>query len=1216
MSTHDPFAELIGLIEPWVTLLDAQSQGDVELREAFFGEFCSATNDFAAGTQKAGLRGLSNVTVLLGRGLQERRGKPIEDDDVAQLTLWLSGVQSYLDAQLPDPAPLIEDLQQVSWIPKLAPPACAVLIERLREPAAHIDQCAAARAEAHEQAMAQEQVLLAEAPGSEAAEPEVASAALLDEESAFGAFDLGAEQEVDAFSFSDDALGADPIDFANAPAEPALGFHDDAQIDASSLLETATDEQAPSDGTSDNPSGDIWIATEEFQLVSETVQARLQPALLELQHADERALLPGYVEVCYQIELLGNAFGVLSLEQASHMCVHLNSVLAAPGNDTAERIRTCIPKLAQWVQRLVDYCAAPDRAEARAKLVMFVKAQEWIAPLNDMQMQALQSELDHVHVGVDPSLFAARKTIVLQEDMDLRPAEDVMPNVLQGMLLELPDNAHGLAENIAAYIQTGDPENIDNARRIAHTLKGDANTVGIRGIANLTHSLEDIFIEMAKNPGVPSAEFAELLTTASDCVSEMADHVMQRGAEPADALQVTQRVLDVANQLATGTSVDALNVQGVEITDDTDRLAHDHESALAVAERLAEIANTVPVAATLAQSGQTPDVPMLQVPADVLDRLLDFSSEALVLLRQIENQIKAVDEGQAEIERQRQEGVELLEELDRSVSLRGSALQSARGKGEEVDPLELDQYNELYTVTRRLIEVSADEQTARNTIERAARRLMDLANEQEKVQLELQDQIMRTRQVPVKEFVGRFQRAVRQTSKMLDKDVEFSVIGQDTLIDRVQMENLIDPLMHALRNAVDHGIENQSLRMTRGKARVGNIALSFQRDGRTVSVKIKDDGAGLNYDRIRAKAIERGFMSEEDKVSNDDLAQIILLPGFSTKDEVTQVSGRGIGLDVVYQRIQDLRGSLQISSQPSLGTAMDIRLPASMTSLYVALAQNQRGTFAIATDSIENFTLIEPEQISLVGSMLYALIDGKKLPMTDLDALVQGYRAELQIPEQTCIGALIRGVSGELQVGYVREVKEMRTVIVKDFGPYMRVFPGIRGGTILGDGAVAPVIDARELMRNTAYQPWSERDESYRRTLAQQKKLKVLIADDSLSVRRALEQLMRDNGFEVILARDGLEALGLVNATRPDLMLVDLEMPRMNGLELTSFVRKDAGMTNIPIIMITSRTSEKHKQLATEAGVNEILSKPYSEDVLLKLVQDYVAEKASMPNAA
>jgi hypothetical protein len=493
MSTHDPFAELIGLIEPWVTLLDAQSQGDVELREAFFGEFCSATNDFASGTQKAGLRGLSNVTVLLARGLQERRGKPIEEDDVAQLTLWLSGVQSYLDAQLLDPAPLIEDLQQVSWIPKLAPAACAVLVERLREPAAHIAQCAAARAEAHAQAIAQEQMIFAEAPSPDAApylaEPEVASAAFLDEESAFAAFDLGASEGEDIFAigaepeantldFSNDTLGADPIDFADALAEPELGQQMGADIDAqmvaSSFLEAAIDEQA----ASENITGDIWIATEEFQLVSETVQARLQPALLELQHADESTLLPGYVEVCYQIELLGNAFGVLSLEQASQMCAHLNSVLAAPGNDSAAQIRAHIPKLAHWVQCLVSYCAAPDRAEARTKLVTFVKAEQWIAPLSETQVQALQSELDHVHVGVDPSLFAARKTVVLPEDMDLRPAEDVMPNVLQGMLLELPDNAHGLAENIAAYIQTGDPENIDNARRIAHTLKGDAQYRG------------------------------------------------------------------------------------------------------------------------------------------------------------------------------------------------------------------------------------------------------------------------------------------------------------------------------------------------------------------------------------------------------------------------------------------------------------------------------------------------------------------------------------------------------------------------------------------------------------------------------------------------------------------------------------------------------------------------------------------------------------------
>jgi chemotaxis protein histidine kinase CheA/ActR/RegA family two-component response regulator len=663
-----------------------------------------------------------------------------------------------------------------------------------------------------------------------------------------------------------------------------------------------------------------------------------------------------------------------------------------------------------------------------------------------------------------------------------------------------------------------------------------------------------------------------------------------------------QQLLNVANELAEGIPIAELAISA----NDKPRPLSDEDSAMAVAERLAQVAAAMPQAAAPTSTPNN-DVTMLQIPADVLDRLLDFSSEALVLLRQIETQIKHVDEGQAEIERQRQDGAALLAELDKAVNLRSIALQSARNMGEAIDPLELDQYNELYTVTRRLMEVSADEQTSRNVIERAARRLIDLAAEQEKVQLELQEQIMRTRQVSVKEFVGRFQRAVRQTSKMLDKDVDFVVQGQDTMIDRVQMENLIDPLMHALRNSVDHGVEVQSMRLTRGKPLAGQVKLSFERDGRSVSVKLTDDGAGLNYDRIRAKAIQRGFMSETDKVSNEDLAQVILLPGFSTKEEVTQVSGRGIGLDVVYQRIQDLRGSLLIRSKQGSGTTMDIRLPASMTSLYCALAPLENDCWAaIASDAVESFQLIEPSDCELDGQQIFVKIDGERIPLLDLEAMIEGVRARIQLPKQAGVGVLVRGVSGEAQLGFLREIKEMRTVIVKDFGPYLRAFPGVRGGTILGDGTVAPVIDVRELMRNTVYQPWSARDETYRESLAKTIKPRALVADDSLSVRRALEQLLHDAGFEVMAARDGLEALALMKQLKPDIMLLDLEMPRMNGLEVASYARKDEILCQVPIIMISSRTSEKHVQMAREAGVNDVLSKPYSEDALINLIQGHL----------
>ena len=1191
---------LLEQIEPWLGLLNAQSLeqtgGDLELRQAFFGELRNATQDFAQAAQKSSLRGLCNVAMLLLRGMDARVNKPLDDDDIAQLTLWLSGVQSYLDAALDDCNCLLSDLQALSWVPKLAPAAISMLHDRLHEVTEGLRACAQERAVAEAANSVNDTTPQARHDAQDQAQNQTSVAT-----PAFEALvipDSPTESNSDAVTASaasglaETVANRAPVNFVES-AEPSMP------------AENGSDEVA---------SGQIWIANEEFQLVTETVQSRLLPCLSELAQDTEPAkLAEHYAEAQYQIELLGNAFEVLGLEQSRLMCTSLLQSLAAPGADSEQIISERTPAMMHWIVMLVDFCDRPDVLEARESWVEFVGTEEWFAQLTPAHSQALKSEIARISVGLDPRLMAARKTAISAEETELSPASDVMPNVLQGMLIELPENARALSINIENYVLSGDVDSLDSARRIAHTLKGDANTVGIKGIANLTHSLEDIFIELAKQPGIPSRAFANLLIQASDCVSSMADHVLGRGDAPTDALSVMQEVLNIANSLSDGTPISELEFAdsvadftgGENVAFPASQRARTEESALQTAERLAQLSlPTAPAAraVTLAPA----DVPMLQIPADVLDRLLDFSSEALVLLRQIETQIKSVDEGQAEIERQRQDGAALLVELDNAVNLRGVAMQSARKPGEEIDPLEMDQYNELYTVTRRLMEVSADEQSSRNVIERAARSLIELAAEQEKVQLELQDQIMRTRQVSVKDFVGRFQRAVRQTSKMLDKDVDFVVTGQDTMIDRVQMENLVDPLMHALRNSVDHGVEQQSMRMTRGKPISGQVTLSFARDGRSVSVKLSDDGAGLNYDRIRAKAIQGGFMSESDQVSNDDLAQIILLPGFSTKEEVSQVSGRGIGLDVVYQRIQDLRGSLAIRSKQGSGMTMDIRLPASMTSLYCGLTQLDGSWAAIASDSVESFQLIEPSACEVDGAQVYVTISGERMPLLDLEAMIGGIRARIQVPQHPGVGVVVRGVSGEAQVGFLPEIKEMRTVIVKDFGPYLRTFPGVRGGTILGDGTVAPVIDARELMRNTAYQPWSARDESYRATLAKAVKLRALIADDSLSVRRALEQLLTDAGFEVFAARDGLEALALIKESNPDILLLDLEMPRMNGLEVAAFVRKDSEMSEVPIIMITSRTSEKHVQMAKAAGVNDILSKPYAEDALLDLIQTHL----------
>jgi chemosensory pili system protein ChpA (sensor histidine kinase/response regulator) len=515
--------------------------------------------------------------------------------------------------------------------------------------------------------------------------------------------------------------------------------------------------------------------------------------------------------------------------------------------------------------------------------------------------------------------------------------------------------------------------------------------------------------------------------------------------------------------------------------------------------------------------------------------------------------------------------------------------------------LEFDQYNELHTCSRRLVEAATDTKEVGQNIEEHLSALSDMLSDQGRLNRENQEAVLRTRMVEVQTIVPRLQRSVRQASRLTGKAIELKCIGADTLMDSDVLGRLLDPLMHVLRNAVDHGIELEAARLDAGKDATGEIRLAFHREGNHIVVRCEDDGGGLDFDAIREAAKARDMLADNESLSDEELTQLVLRPNFSTRTEATQLSGRGIGLDAVNMQVVGLGGSLRLQSEPGKGCQIIMRLPLTLISTHALLVRVTSHTIAVATRGVEQILHPDAGETSHFGDQAtYRMVDAV-YPCTTLARLL-GLPGERRAAERERCPALLVQSDNGLNVVLVDGVSDSRELVIKSMGQHLPKIRGIAGATILGDGSVTPVLDLPELLREPALRG-AERPKNVGEITGIDVTMPyALVVDDSLSARRSLAQFMSDSGFQVRTARDGVEAVKIMQVKQPDLLLVDLEMPRMNGLELTHHVRADDETRDVPIIMITSRSTEKHRKQAKAAGVTQYFTKPYAEEALMEEV--------------
>ena len=602
----------------------------------------------------------------------------------------------------------------------------------------------------------------------------------------------------------------------------------------------------------------------------------------------------------------------------------------------------------------------------------------------------------------------------------------------------------------------------------------------------------------------------------------------------------------------------------------------------------------------------------IRVRADLLDELVNFAGEVSIYRSRVDQQVGAfaynLTEMDQTIERVREQLRRFEIETEAQIIYR---LEETGEAGEDFDPLEMDRFSNMQQLSRSLLESLNDLGSIQNLLENQTREAETLLLQQSRVNTELQEGLMRTRMVPFNLHLPRLRRLVRQTSNEVKKNVDLVVTGENDEMDRSVLDRVLPALEHMLRNAVDHGIESTEQRQQAGKKKNGVILIDISREGTEVVIRISDDGAGINLDAIREKANERGLLRSASDLTDKEVVRFILESGFSTASNVTQLSGRGVGMDVVNSEIKQLGGSLQIDTVRGQGTKFTVRLPLTLSvnkalmvhvgeDIYAIPLSSVDGVVRCSHEELEEFYSSNEPRYRYAGNTYRFMHLGTQLNISQ--PILPGKGSKLPV---------LLARAGDHRIALqVEALMGSREIVVKSVGPQISSVRAISGATILGDGSVALILDVGALVYMDIAQPamHSGDAEAGKDAPVERGQVTVMVVDDSITVRKVTSRLLERNNMHVITAKDGVDAVTVLQEQIPDIFLLDIEMPRMDGYELATHIRNDSQMKDIPIIMITSRTGEKHRQRAMEIGVNQYLGKPYQEAELLQNIKEILDE--------
>jgi chemosensory pili system protein ChpA (sensor histidine kinase/response regulator) len=850
---------------------------------------------------------------------------------------------------------------------------------------------------------------------------------------------------------------------------------------------------------------------------------------------------------------------------------------------------------------------------------------------------ALLARFRDLEAEVDAMIAsAARDTsasaLVPALDAAPAPAEEFdheIANIYSEEATELLEAAQG---SLTVWNQDRkDKQPVAELQRQLHTLKGGARMAGVAAMGDLSHELETLVLQIDSG-AVAGDEHAHAVMQASlDELSRMRD-LVSAGTLPGEARELIAQIRALANQ-PTAATAGVAQAAAAPTAPAPARPTAAEAQAPAARAPLAPPARTAALESSLEPAAQNEDasssmelssapvlpgreappverVEMARVDADLLDTMLNNAGEVSIFRARLDQQVNSIDFNLAELART----VTRLKEQLRGLEIETEAQvlhrhQNIEPRRDDFDPLELDRYSALQQFSRALAETSSDVASIQGLLETLTREAQSLLTQQARVITELQNSLMRTRMVPFQRHVQRLTRLVRQAANDTGRRAELAVQGAAAELDRQMLERMVAPLEHMLRNSVVHGIEAPDKRAQLGKPDVGRISISLERDGAEIVIVVADDGAGINVKLIREKAIALGLIDAHAKLTDEEAVQLILEPGFSTAGHVTQAAGRGVGMDVVATEVKKLGGGLFIDSTYGKGSRFTIRLPFTLAISQALIVRVAEETYALPLATVEGVVRLPRNIVSRHLGKDAPLFEygGQKYRFQHLGSFVGVGATRLPDSDVSMSVVLIR--AGEHSTALVTdELVGSREIVVKSLGPQISAIRGIAGATILGDGRIVLILDMGSLVRSE----WRARptetvvlDQRDRRTFA-------LVVDDSITVRRVTQRLLERNGMRVLTAKDGVDAVSLLQENLPDIILLDIEMPRMDGYEVAAHVRNDPRLKQIPIVMITSRVSEKHRARAIELGVDDYLGKPYQESQLLDAIEPLVNRRSAV----
>ncbi len=923
----------------------------------------------------------------------------------------------------------------------------------------------------------------------------------------------------------------------------------------------------------------------------------------------------------------------------------------------AKAIETIVADINQPNRKRADYTALIQHIDRLANAVE--RADTTLVPVEDLD---LEPETDET--PAEPEAIAARSDDETPQEAEYDAEIAAIFTEESAELLEAADKAFSEWSKDKSSQPT-----IEELKRHLHTLKGGARMAGITAMGNLSHEIETLLISVDDGRVEASIEVEELLQQSIDELHRMRDTVIagkpvrhatelenrirqaNDGFEFADEAEVETAPSDVEEATLTEFTIEpddtvSMVIVDTPLADELEEMASAEANKVfgsgePAAEPYEPVQSDVapvpepepepereplpdleaepekapepipePVAARKADlrpmRGAAERQEFARIDADLLEDLLNAAGEISIFHSRLSQQVNSFEFHVEELDQTVQRLKEQLRKLEIETEAQIMHGHQDTLVARDFDPLELDRYSNIQQLSRALAESANDLASLKDLLEKVAGEAEGLLVQQSRVTAELQDGLMRTRMVPFERHVGRLTRLVRQAASEAGKRVELAVEGASGELDRQVLDKMLPPFEHMLRNAVVHGIESPQERQEAGKPALGRITIRLHREGSEMVIDVSDDGRGLDVDAIRRKAYERDLLKPDTKVTDEEIMELILTPGFSTAGSVTQAAGRGVGMDVVANEVKKLGGSLRISSVTGQGTNFTVRLPFTLAITQALIVRTGEEIYALPLPSVEGVARLPRAELETMLSQSEPSYQygEQSYKFRHLGMYLGGQAANLPEDEPFVPVILVR--AGDYSAALLTdEMLASREIVVKTVGPQLAGIRGIAGATILGDGSIVLILDINALVRTGA--PVVELKKAAP-TPIDERPL-ALVVDDSITVRRVTERFLQRHGIRVATAKDGLDAISVMQDQKPDVILLDIEMPRMDGYEFASHVRNDERVADVPIIMITSRVGDKHRARAIELGVNDYLGKPYQDAQLLDAIRRQFDER-------